>query len=227
MVGMSSRAYNQFCTLAFALDLVGDRWTLLIIRELLTGPRRFTDLAHGLPGISSNLLSERLKGLEQHGVLQRRVLPPPAGSPVYELTPLGQALESPLVELGKWGSQFTPDSLEGVALPSPGAMALALKAFFRAEQAQGANETYELHLDNEILQVQVREGELDIQQGTRLQPQAIFHTSMEVFAGLFAGQVEPAAAISSGLIQVEGDPGALHRLLEFSRVPAGLPSQTD
>src|SRR5262245_29493848 len=118
---MTYRSYNQFCALAYALDVVGERWTLLIIRELLAGPRRFKDLLDGLPEISTNLLSERLKCLEHQGILCRRVLPPPAGSAVYALTPLGQALENAVLELGKWGSQFLPPSLEGVALPSIGA----------------------------------------------------------------------------------------------------------
>ena len=103
---MKERSYNQFCGLACALDVVGDRWTLLIVRELLAGPHRFKDLTKGLPGISTNLLSKRLKHLEQQGLLRRRALPPPAGSTVYELTPLGQALEATLLELGKWGSQL-------------------------------------------------------------------------------------------------------------------------
>lgn len=202
---MNGRSYNQFCALAYALDAVGERWTLLIIRELLTGPRRFTDLIDGLPGISSNLLSERLKGLMQQGILSRRLLPPPAGSTVYELTPLGLALESAVLELGKWGSQFLPTSLEGVALPSLGAMALAIKAFFHPEQAQGVNETLELHLGNEVLQVQVKEGELQVQQGTAQKAGVVFHTDMQTFVGLFAGQIKAEQAISGGLLRVEGD----------------------
>src|SRR4051812_18714984 len=110
---MKDRSYNQFCALAYALDIIGERWTLLIIRELLAGPRRFKDLIDGLPEISTNLLSERLKNLEQQGVIQRRVLPPPAGSSVYELTTVGLALEKAVLELGKWGSQFLPPSLDG------------------------------------------------------------------------------------------------------------------
>src|SRR5262249_31649301 len=152
------RSYNQFCALAYALDIVGERWTLLIIRELLTGPRRFKDLMDGLPDISTNLLSERLKSLEQQGILCRRVLPPPAGSAVYQLTPVGQALEQAVLELGKWGSQFLRPTLEGVALPSLGAATLAIKAFFHPEQANGVHETYELHLGDEILQVEIQEG---------------------------------------------------------------------
>lgn len=96
---MTSRSYNQYCGLAYALDIVGERWTILIIRELFAGPRRFTDLMEGLPGISTNLLGERLKRLEQQRIIKRRTLPPPAGSTVYELTALEQGLETTLLEL--------------------------------------------------------------------------------------------------------------------------------
>lgn len=216
---MNSRSYNQFCALAFALDVVGERWTLLILRELLAGPRRFKDLVDGLPGISSNLLSERLKGMEQEGILCRRVLPPPAGSTVYELTSLGRALETAVLELGKWGSRFLPPSLEGVALPSLGAIVLAIKAFFHPEQAQRVQETYELHLGNEVLQVQARDGELHVQQGQFSKADAVIAADMGSFVGLFAGQIEPEEAVARGLIQIEGDPGALSRFLKITGVP--------
>jgi DNA-binding HxlR family transcriptional regulator len=215
---MKSRSYNQFCALAYALDFVGDRWTLLIIRELLIGPRRFKDLSDGMPGISTNLLSERLKSLEHQGILCRRVLPPPAGSTVYELTSLGRALEKSTLELGRWGSQLLPTSLKGVALPSLGAIALAIKAFFHPEQAQGVNETYELHFGNEVLQVQIKEAEIQVQQGESLKPDVIFHTDMQSYLGLFTGQIKSDEAISGGLIRIEGDPGALSRLLNLSGV---------
>lgn len=215
---MSNRSYSQFCALAYALDVVGERWTLLIIRELLAGPRRYTDLLDGLPGISTNLLCQRLMGLERRGVLRRRILPPPAASSVYELTALGQALEKAVLELGKWGSQLLPPSLERVALPSLGATTLAIKAFFRPAQAQGIHETYELHLGNEVLQIEVNDGELRVQQGQALKADVIFHADMQIFMGLFAGQIQPEEAISGGLIRIEGDAGALRRFLNSSSV---------
>lgn len=215
---MKDRSYNQFCALAYALDIVGERWTLLIIRELLAGPRRFKDLLAGLPEISTNLLSERLKSLEQAGLLRRRVLPPPAGSTVYELTTVGEALEKAVLELGKWGSQFLPASLEGVALPSIGATTLAIKAFFHPEQARGINETYELHLGNEVLQVQVKEGALIVRQGQTLKAGVVIYTDMRSYMGLFSGQLKPEEAVAMGLIQVEGDPDALNRFLSLSHV---------
>ena len=210
---MKNRSYYQFCALAYGLDVIGERWTLLIVRELLAGPRRFKDLIDGLPGISTNLLSERLKSLEQQGILSRRVLPPPAGSTVYELTCLGRALEKAVLELGIWGSQFLPTSLEGVALPSLGAITLAIKAFFHPERAQRVNETYELHLGHEVLQAQIKEGEINVQQGTALKADAVFHTDMQLFLGLFTGQIKPDEAISGRLVRIEGDPGALSRFL--------------
>lgn len=215
---MKERSYNQFCALAFALDMVGERWTLLIIRELLAGPRRFKDLMNGLPDISTNLLSERLKHLEQQGIVCRRVLPPPAGSTVYELTPFGQGLEKPVLELGRWGSRLLPPSMEGLAMPSVGATTLAIKAFFCPEHARAVSETYELHLGDEIIQVQVNDGDLRVQQGQLVTADAVFHAEMPVFMGLFSGQLQPDDAIAGGLVRVDGDPGALKRFLSLSSV---------
>ena len=217
---MKDRSYNQYCGLAYALDIVGERWTLLIVRELMAGPRRFKDLIEGLPDISTNLLAERLKSLEQQGILRRCALPPPAGSTVYELTPVGQALEKTLLEFGKWGSQFVPPSPEGATVLRLGSYALTLKTFFRPELAQGINETYELHVDNEVLQVQIKEGGIRVQQGNTLKADAIFHTDMSSYLRLLQRQIQADEAISRGLIQVEGDPAALSRFLNL----CGLPS---
>jgi DNA-binding HxlR family transcriptional regulator len=219
-MGMTTRSYNQYCGLAYALEIVGERWTLLIIRELFAGPRRFKDLLDGLPGISTNLLAERLKRLEQQGLLCRRLLPPPAGSTVYELSPVGQALENTLLELGKWGSQFVPASPEGEALLRLGSYALTLKTFFRPEQAQGVDETYELQVGHEALQVQVKGGRLQVQQGQALPADVIFHTDIVTYLGLLTGRLYPEEAIDRGLIRIEGDPAALSRFLNIFRLPA-------
>lgn len=216
---MTDRSYNQYCGLAYALDIVGERWTLLIIRELVAGPRRFKDLMTGLPDISTNLLAERLKHLEQQGLLCRRVLPPPAGSTVYELTPVGRSLEKTLLELGKWGSQFVPSSPQGVNVLPTGSYALTLKTFFRPEQAQGINETYELHVDNEVLQVQIKDSEIRVQQGESLKADAIFHTDILSYLGLLQRQIQAEEAVSRGFIRVEGDPAALSRFLDLCGLP--------
>jgi DNA-binding HxlR family transcriptional regulator len=216
---MTSRSYNQYCGLAYALDIVGERWTILIIRELIAGPRRFTDLVEGLPGISTNLLAERLKSLEQQGMLRRRVLPPPAASTVYELTSFAQALEPSLLELGKWGSQFVPPSAEGATVLNVGSYALTLKTFFRPQQAQAVNETYELHIDNEVLRVRIKAGEIDVRQGENGKADVIFYTDMPTYLKLLQRKIQPDEAISGGLIRIEGDPAALTRFLELCGLP--------
>jgi DNA-binding HxlR family transcriptional regulator len=216
---MSSRSYNQYCGLAYALDIVGERWTLLIVRELIAGPRRFGDLLKGLPGISTNLLSERLKHLEQQGLLCRRSLPPPAGSTVYELTSLGRALEETLIELGKWGSQFVPPKSGDAFLLNVGSYALTLKTFFQPDQAQGVSETFEFHIDDEVLQVQIGGGELHVRQGEAVNPDLVLHTDISSYLGLITSQINLEEAIAEGLIRIEGDPDSLSRFLKIAGVP--------
>jgi DNA-binding HxlR family transcriptional regulator len=220
---MNHRSYNQLCGLAYALDIVGERWTLLIVRELFAGPRRFTDLVEGLPGISTNLLTERLKHLEQQGLLHRRVLPPPAASMVYELTPLGLALEGALLELGKWGRQFVPASPEGTTVLRLGSYALTLKTFFRPHLAQGINETYALHIDDEFLQVQIEDGAIHVQQNETRPADVAFYTNIMFYLALLLGELPPDQAIAGGLVRIEGDPGALCRFLTL----CGIPAKTD
>ena len=215
---MKSHRYKQYCGLAYALDVVGERWTLLIVRELCAGPRRFKDLIEGLPGISTNLLADRLKRLEGQGLLKRRVLPPPAGSTVYELTPLGQALENTLLELGKWGSQFVPPSTKGATVLRVGSYALTLKTFFRPELAQGVNVTYALHIDGEFLQVQIQDGEIHVQQSETRPADARFYTDIASYLGLLMGQIPPDGAVTEGIVRVQGDPDALRRFLQLCGV---------
>jgi putative sterol carrier protein len=138
---------------------------------------------------------------------------------VYELTALGQALEKTLLELGKWGSQFVPASAQDAALLNVASYALTLKTFFRPEQAQRVNETYELCIDHEVLQVQISAGQIHIQQGEALKPDVVFQTDMPTYLGLLQRQIPPHEAISEGLIRIEGDPGALSRFLDLCGLP--------
>lgn len=103
---MSDRSYDQWCGLALALDRLGDRWTLLVIRELLQGPRRYTDLRRNLPGVATNLLAERLRSLEDDGLIRRREFPPPTPVVLYELTEAGAGLEAPVLTLTRWGTHL-------------------------------------------------------------------------------------------------------------------------
>ncbi|MEZ4732949.1 MAG: winged helix-turn-helix transcriptional regulator [Caldilineaceae bacterium] len=216
---MTTRSYNQLCGLAYALDVVGDRWTILLIRELVAGPRRFTDLMDGLPGISTNLLTERLKSLEQRGVVARRVLPPPAASTVYELTALGKGLEPTLLELGKWGSQFVPESMEGCHILHLGSYALTPKTFFRPECAQQLDEIYTLHIGEEVQQVHIADGKIDVQQGEPPHADMVLHTEVPVYLGLLTRQIDPAVALRGGLVQVEGDQEKFYRFIDLCGMP--------
>ena len=219
---MTTRSYNQYCGLAYALDYIGERWTLLIIRELVAGPRRFTDLMDGLPEISTNLLTERLKSLEQNGLIRRRVLPPPAASTVYALTPLGQSLEASLLELGKWGSQLMPPMTEDVELLHLGSYALTPMTFFRAEEAKGIDETYELHIDGEVLQFHIQDGDIHVQQGERLTADVVLYAPMRLYLGMLAGMIQPEEALATGLVQIEGDMDALRRFLSLCGLPSSI-----
>jgi DNA-binding HxlR family transcriptional regulator len=216
---MTTRSYNQLCGLAYALDIVGERWTLLIIRELTPGPRRFTDLMAGLPGISSNLLSGRLKSLEEQGLIRRRDLPPPAGSTVYELTPLGHSLEPMMLELGKWGSQFVPQQPAGDALLRAGSYALTLKTFFDPRKARGLRETYELRVDGDMLSVRIDDGDIDVWQGRAQAPDMVLHADMPTYMALLLGHLQPEEALAGDHVRVEGDAGALSRFLDLCGVP--------
>jgi DNA-binding HxlR family transcriptional regulator len=215
---MKTRTYNQYCGLAYALDVIGERWTVLIIRELIAGPRRFTDLMEGLPDISTNLLSERLKSLEQQGVLHRRTLPPPAASTVYELTPLGLALEPTLLELGKWGSQFVPPTPEGAHILRAGSYALTLKTFFRPHEAEGVDDVYALHIGDEVLQVQIQNGTIQVQQGNPFRADMRLYSDVPTYLGLLAGGIDSDDALVAELIRLEGDPATLHRFLRICKI---------
>ncbi len=201
---MSRRSYDQYCTVARALDVVGERWTLLLVRELLTGPKRFKDLLGGLPGIGTNLLTGRLKALEEEGILRKTTLPPPAGSKVYELTELGRALEPVVVELSRWGSRLlgTPRGEDDLR---PAWAAVALRSVFDAEAVRSSKETYEFRIDGEVFHVRVEKGGVEARQGTAADdPDLVAAGATEALIAIAAGRMRPEEAVEAGSIWVEG-----------------------
>ncbi len=216
---MKTRSYNQLCGLAFALDVVGDRWTMLIVRELMGGPQRFTDLLTGLPGISTNLLTERLKGLEQNEVVARRTLPPPAASAVYELTARGEALKPVLLAFGLWGSQFVGTATEEHCMLHLGSYALTPQTFFRVAQAQGLDKTYALHIGEEIQTARIVNGTIDVWQGEPSRFDMALHAEVPVYLGMLTRQIDPAAALVGSMVTVEGDPAELIRFINLCGMP--------
>lgn len=215
---MGKRSYDQYCSVARALDVVGGRWTLLLIRELLIGPKRYTDLLNGLPGIGTNLLSERLKRLEAHGVVRKRHLPPPADSIVYELTEFGRGLEPAIIALGQWGvSQLGEPRPEDDF--KPGWLVLATRITFRPEEARNLHETYELHIDDEVFRLTVDDGTLQTAQGHADDPDLILTTDTATFLAVASRQQDLDEAVDSGALALRGDRSALER---FDRI-FGLP----
>lgn len=213
------RSYGQHCAVARALDVVGERWTLLLVRELLLGPRRYSDLLAGLPGVGTNLLAERLRDLESAGVIQRRTLPPPAASTVYELTELGHELRPALLELGRWGARFLgrPTGAESMR---PGWYVLSMIATFRPEVAGDGDATYELRVDGERFQIRVRNGEAVIVGEPQVaDPDLVLTCDLMTFLGLLGGEVSPTGALRDRRIEIEGDRTALIRFHETFRWP--------
>jgi DNA-binding HxlR family transcriptional regulator len=214
----SRRTYGEACRFAHALDLVGERWALLVVRELLLGPKRFTDLRAGLPHASSNILSERLRDLEQGGVIQRRKLPPPAGSSVYELTEWGLELEPIVTRLGAWGarSPFPPDSQEINA----DSIVLALRSLFDAEAARDLEASYELRIGDERFGVEVDNGELDLHRDSTGSPTvSLTVPDAPTFAAILSGQLTLDDAIGSGAAQITGSKQAAKRFLRLFPMP--------
>jgi DNA-binding HxlR family transcriptional regulator len=158
------KSYDQYCPIAEALDVVGERWTLLIARELLTGPQRFTDLRTGLPGIPPNLLSSRLRELEDDGLIARRELPPPAARTVYELTEEGLGLESILRALARWGMHLLPPPDDGSVSPAA-AVRAALVAYARPKATVSPERTWAAHVGGETFTLQLTDGRVSYRVG--------------------------------------------------------------
>jgi DNA-binding HxlR family transcriptional regulator len=212
----TQRKYDQGCGTAHALDVVGDRWALLVVRELVFGPKRFTDLRGGLPGIGPNVLSQRLKELEAAGVLRRRVLPPPAGSTVYELTEWGAELEEVLVQLGRWGARSPEMPRETETQPEW--LMLGMRAIYDPDD-EPVPTVYELRFDDQVFWARTDDGSLRVGRGHATQPDAILTAELEAVAKLMRGELKPAAALRSGAVKLEGDRAAFSRFPSLFRFP--------
>ena len=218
------RSYNEYCALAKAVDILGDRWTLLILRNLGIGPQRFKDLLDGLPGIGANRLAVRLKHLEREGIVQRRKLPPPAGSNTYELTDSTKKEVMPaLFALGRWGYKRL-----GKPKPEQAFKALwgivFLNATFRPWAAEGVHESYELRVGGEeVYQARVDDGVVDIGQGPAANPAfVITFRDAKTFQAVGNYLFPLSDALNEGAVTVEGDPAAMARFMRIfpPKVPA-------
>jgi DNA-binding HxlR family transcriptional regulator len=212
------RSYDDGCGAAHALDLVGERWALLVVRELVLGPKRFTDLMAGLPGVSTNILSERLRGLEGAGIVRRRTLPPPAASKVYELTEWGTELEDIIVRLGRWGAR-SPSKPQDDAI-GVDALVLSFRTMFDERSAGGLEATYELKIGEDRFRARVSGGRFEVARGSAEgSPDATIEADPGTLAGLVYGGRYISEAVGSGDVRIGGDRGAVERFLTLFPLP--------
>jgi DNA-binding HxlR family transcriptional regulator len=209
-----SKRYAQYCPVAHALELVGERWALLVVRELLGGPKRYTDLAAGLPGIGTNILAGRLRDLEEAGVIQKRRLPPPAAANVYELTPYGEELREPLYALGRWGARSLGPPTAGDAL-APGWLVNAVRATCK-DWTGRAKGVFELHAgEDEVVTVSFENGAPSAKPGPSEDPRAVIETDPTTLFCIASREASIDESIASGDVRVAGDRAAAKRFLSL------------
>lgn len=212
-----AKRYEQYCAVARSLDLLGERWTLLVVRDLLMGPRRYTDLREALPGIATDLLTARLRTLEEAGYVQRRKLPRPAPVTVYELTDAGRRLGPVVLELARLG-------LEHLGPPGPdddvntAAFVLSLRASYRPSAGRdGAR--YQLEVDGEPFSVTVEDGRVRTARGQADEPRCTIAAGARELAQLLCGVTDPDEAIAAGELKLSGPRRELDRFLDAFAYP--------
>lgn len=216
---MSRRTYNQYCATARALDVVGERWTLLLVRELLTGPRRFGDLLASLPGMGTGLLASRLKYLQDEGLVRQVMLAPPARTPAYALTEAGADLEPAVMALARWGMTWASGQRGDDEVFRPGWAVLGMQATFDADAAADLRAVYEFRVDDEVFHVRVDDGTIESVHGPAQRPDVVIEATAEAFIALAAGQLSLADAVRAGGTSVSGDQRAARKLRSLFRRP--------
>jgi DNA-binding HxlR family transcriptional regulator len=205
----TSRSYGDACGIARALDVVGERWALLVVRELLFGPQRFSDLRRSLPGASSNLVADRLRELTDRGVVQRRKLTPPAGSWVYELTEWGRELDPVIVALGNWGLRVPlPD---GPVTLGPASVLLYLRTAGRP--APGDDSAVQIDFDGRVWTARASGGQVRIEAGEAVGADAVLHTDPVTLNALLEDPDSLDTALAGGSATVAGELPAVRRLI--------------
>jgi DNA-binding HxlR family transcriptional regulator len=215
----SKRTYGDVCGVARALDLVGERWTLMIIRELLLGPKRFTDLRTGLPHVGPDVLTQRLKDLDAAGLLTRRTLPPPAAAKVYELTPLGRMLEPVIMALGDFGSHLPVP--EGELCMSFDSHILSLRTLFRGP---ARDMRIQLVLDDQRFAATVHHGDFQIDRGEHAHPDATIVGDPGVLIGVAHGRIPLEDALHDGSLRFSGDTDLATAFTALFPLPEPVPA---
>jgi DNA-binding HxlR family transcriptional regulator/putative sterol carrier protein len=198
------------CGIAHASELLGQRWALIVVRELLLGPKRFTDLRTGIPDISPNVLGQRLRELEESGIVRRRRLAPPAAVQVYELTDWGRELEPAVLSLGRWASA-SPSFPQGAEM-GPDSLVLAIKSGFVPEKAAGLDATYELRLGEIPFKIAVKGGSFEAARGEAEDADATIRSDPNVIAGIVFGGNRLGKAVETGDVEIDGSRKAVNAL---------------
>lgn len=225
---MPTRRYGQYCALARTLDVVGERWTLLVVRELLAGPKRYSDVLSALPGIGTSLLAKRLQSLESERLVSRRELPPPAASTVYELTGTGNELALALLPLVQFGARHylgkrAPDELFRTEWPL-----LAVAASVDSDDVGDMDDVYEFRIDGSIAYLRCERGRMTVHAGSADHPDVVMTTDVETFVDIGVGRLPPADAIASGRVHLDGSADALQRFVRLTqRVVESVASRSD
>lgn len=213
---MGSRQYGQACSLAYALDRIGERWTLLIVRELSAGPLRFSALVRAVGGAPTDILTKRLRDLERNGIVARRELDPPASATVYELTELGRGLERPIVELGRWGMRL--QKLEDVVDLAPTSLPGAVRVILRPPE--DFEMTLGLRTEGTEYRLRFEDGWISIARGGVEDADLwLAGSPIEVVAALVVGEL--------GAVEVEGDETLLEQLRAMVDIPAHLREEAE
>ncbi|HEX2134634.1 MAG TPA: winged helix-turn-helix transcriptional regulator [Microvirga sp.] len=211
------RRYEDACAAAHALDLVGDRWALLVMRELIWGPRRFGDLRASLPGISAKVLAQRLEELEHAGVLVRRRLPPPAPAQVYELTAWGYESEPIFQALGRWAAR---SPAHDPTLPfSAASLLLSLRTMLDPERAAGLEARIGLRVGDETFIAHLADGRIEIARGPLHGADVTFTGSAPALAGALYGGQPLKALEAAGALRIEGDRALAKRFVTLFPLP--------
>jgi DNA-binding HxlR family transcriptional regulator len=205
------RTYRQYCAMAKALDVIGDRWSLLIVRELLLrGGSRYTDLLEGLPGIATNLLADRLRDLEGAGIVRREAAPPPIATTLYHLTPRGAALRPVIKAFGAWGGPLLAAASDDDAFRSHW-LVLPAEELLHDRMPDQPSVTIEVRTGDQPLVIETVDGEVRARPGKATNPDLVLAGPHRVIVRLMAGRLDVADAQARGLV-IEGDLGALRRL---------------
>ena len=205
------RSYRQYCSVAKALDVIGDRWTLLIVRELLLqGGCRYTDLLHGLPGIATNLLAERLKELEEHGLVVREAAPPPVATTLYHLTDAGRELEPVVRSLGRWGARFMAQPTGDEEFRSHW-LAFPVSEFLHDTDPAGPAATIEIRTADQPAVIELGDGHVRTALGTATSPDLVLHGDGPLVLGVLSGMLSLADAKTMGL-RCQGSTTLLRRI---------------